>query len=111
MEHTMKLRRGPFQSIKSGEKTVELRLYDEKRKLLSVGDTILFKEMKTGETLEVKVKKLERFSDFETLYKAYGKREIGYKEDEEANPLDMYVYYSKEEVNENGVLAITIERI
>ena len=33
----------PFEQIKSGVKTIELRLYDEKRQALSVvGDTIIF---------------------------------------------------------------------
>ena len=31
MLHEMKLQNGPFNSIKNGKKTIELRLYDEKR--------------------------------------------------------------------------------
>ncbi len=42
MEHVMKLRPNPFSMIKSRQKTIELRLYDEKRQLLSVGDIIRF---------------------------------------------------------------------
>lgn len=42
MEHVMKLRPNPFSKIKSGQKTIELRLYDEKRQLISVGDVICF---------------------------------------------------------------------
>lgn len=42
MNHKMSLRNKPFNSIKSGTKTIELRLYDEKRKLISVGDIITF---------------------------------------------------------------------
>ena len=34
MKHEMKLNNGPFEQIKNGTKTIELRLYDEKRKLL-----------------------------------------------------------------------------
>ena len=41
-EHIMNLTPSPMQMIKDGKKTIELRLYDEKRKLISVGDTIKF---------------------------------------------------------------------
>ena len=38
--HEMKLNNGPFESIKNGTKTIELRLNDEKRQLLKVNDII-----------------------------------------------------------------------
>ena len=38
----MKLNKEPFEKIKSGEKTIELRLYDEKRRKIKAGDTICF---------------------------------------------------------------------
>lgn len=41
-EHVMNLTPLPMQQIRDGRKTIELRLYDEKRKLISVGDTIKF---------------------------------------------------------------------
>ena len=34
MKHEMKLNNGPFERIKNGTKTIELRLNDEKRQLL-----------------------------------------------------------------------------
>ena len=42
MIHNMNLNNEPFELIKSGSKTIELRLNDEKRRLLNVGDEILF---------------------------------------------------------------------
>ena len=42
MIHNMKLNEKPFNNIKNGTKTVEYRLFDEKRKLLNVGDNIVF---------------------------------------------------------------------
>ena len=42
MEHNMKLNPSPFEKIRTGSKTIELRLYDEKRRAISVGDTITF---------------------------------------------------------------------
>lgn len=42
MKHKMKLRAKPFNMIRSGQKTYELRLYDEKRQLVQVNDEIEF---------------------------------------------------------------------
>lgn len=42
MKHCMKLNDNPFAAIEKGEKTIELRLYDEKRKKINVGDEIEF---------------------------------------------------------------------
>ena len=38
MKYNMKLNNEPFNLIKNGTKTVELRLNDEKRKLLNIGE-------------------------------------------------------------------------
>lgn len=40
MKHEMKLNNGPFERIKNGTKTIELRLNDEKRQLLKIKDLI-----------------------------------------------------------------------
>ena len=40
MRHSMKLKPEPFYAMKSGYKTVELRLLDEKRSVVKVGDEI-----------------------------------------------------------------------
>ena len=40
MKHKMKLNNGPFERIKNGTKTIELRLNDEKRQLLKIKDLI-----------------------------------------------------------------------
>lgn len=42
MKHKMKLRSQPFNMIRSGQKTYELRLYDENRQLIQVNDEIEF---------------------------------------------------------------------
>lgn len=36
MKHEIKLNNGPFELIKNGTKTIELRLNDEKRQLLKI---------------------------------------------------------------------------
>ena len=60
----------PFNEIVRGEKTVELRLFDEKRQKIKVGDKIVFTDNTTGETLNTTVTKLHRFNTFNELYKS-----------------------------------------
>ena len=42
MIHKMKLNENPFERIKNGTKTVEFRLYDEKRQQIKIGYKIEF---------------------------------------------------------------------
>ena len=42
MRHEMTLFPKPYASIASGQKTIELRLYDEKRQSIHIGDQIRF---------------------------------------------------------------------
>lgn len=111
MKHEMKLNNEPFECIKNGTKTIELRLNDEKRKLLTVGDYIEFANRVTNEKLLVEVIDLFKYNSFEELYKHYNKIEMGYSINEEANPKDMENYYSKEEQEKYGVLGIKIKKL
>lgn len=107
----MKLSSKPFEAIKNGTKTVEMRVLDEKRALLKKGDHIMFTKIgQEEEKIEVKITKLCKFNSFNDLYSAYDKILLGYKPDETANPNDMNKYYSKEELM-LGVLAIEIKKI
>lgn len=107
----MRLHKGPFELIKNGSKTIELRLYDEKRQMINVGDTIIFENRSDGDKIIVKVIALHKYPSFEELYKHFNKVSIGYKEDEEANPKDMELYYSSEEQSKYGVVGIEMELI
>ena len=53
MIHEMRLNNEPFNKIKEGTKTVELRLLDEKRKTLRVGDKIIFTNRANNEKIDV----------------------------------------------------------
>lgn len=108
--HNMKLFTFPFEMIKSGQKTIELRLYDEKRQLINVGDTIIFTSTQTGEKLTAKVIKLHIFDSFKELYSALPLLKCGYteKDIDTAHPSDMDAYYSIEEQNKYGVIGIEI---
>ena len=109
----MKIQQEPFEMIKSGKKIYELRLLDEKRKALKVGDYIEFTSFKTGEMLNVEIVDILHFSSFIDLYKALSPLEIGYTEQNchTASHLDMQKYYSESEQKTHGVVAIKIKRV
>lgn len=106
--HFMKLQTGPFEQVKCGRKTMELRLYDEKRQQVKVGDRIVFTHILTGETLETTVVNLHRFETFDELYKSLPLLQCGYTKEnvERATPADMEQYYSVEEQKKYGVVGI-----
>ena len=108
MTYEMKLREAPFLAIKEGRKDIELRLYDEKRKKLAVGDTVIFTCTESGERLYAAVKALHPFPDFSAIYAAFSKERFGYGENETADPCDMLAYYPEEEIRRYGVLGIEI---
>ena len=105
----MNLNDRPFEMIKSGAKTIELRLYDEKRRKIKVGDTICFNS-KTDKLTAI-VKALHTFRNFEELYAELPLDKCGYTADEiaTASPDDMLEYYSKEQIEKYGVVGIEIE--
>lgn len=109
MMHFLKLNPEPFESIKSKEKTVEMRLYDDKRRLITPGDKITFTNINTQEQLICSVLKVNVFKNFSQLYSAYDKKAIGYKEWEDAKPEDMMQYYPLAKMQSNGVCAIEIK--
>lgn len=110
-EHVMNLTPAPMQEIRTGNKTIELRLNDEKRKQIPVGDTIKFINTEdSNDTLRVKVVDLFLFSSFAELYDNLPLLNCGYNEDNinTASPDDMEMYYSREKQNKYGVVGIEI---
>ena len=110
-EHLMKLRPHPFAAIQSGRKTVELRLNDEKRQKIKIGDTIVFTQTETDEKIRAEVLDIRRYPDFAALYQVEDPLTTGYAEGETADPHDMSQYYDENEIKKYGTLAIEIRRI
>lgn len=111
MKHKMNLNNNPFNRIKNGTKTIELRLNDEKRQLLKENDLIEFTNRMTLENIIVQIVKLYKYPTFKELYKHFDKISMGYDKDDIANPKDMEEYYSKEEQGKYGVIGIEIKVI
>ena len=106
--HQMKLNNKPFNMIKNGRKNIELRLYDEKRRKLNIGDEFIFRNLKDGETISVTILALHKYESFAELYKHFDKASIGYEDNEFANPEDMNEYYTPEKQKQYGVVGIEI---
>lgn len=101
----------PFEMIKLGFKTIEMRLNDEKRSLIKIGDFIEFEQKETHEKILCKVVNLYKFKNFEEIYGRFNKRNLGYFDNEVASPDDMFTYYSKEKIDKYGTLAIEIKLV
>jgi len=110
MIHNMKLHSAPFEMIRSGKKTIELRLFDEKRQKIKVGDEIIFTNTVNGETLSRTVKDIHIFESFYELYKSLPLLKCGYTVDnvDSASSLDMEKYYSIDEQKSFGVVGIEL---
>lgn len=107
----MKLWDAPFNSIKNGSKTIEMRLNDEKRSTIKVNDVIVFTNISTGDKIKTKVENLYKYTTFKELYNNHDKISIGYKEEETASFEDMYNFYSKEDIDKYGVVGIKVRVI
>lgn len=111
MIHKMNLSPSAFKFISIGKKTIEMRLNDEKRATINVGDEIEFENTDTHQKIKSTVVNLSLYKDFFELYSNFDKVAIGYCENETANAEDMYAYYSPEQIKKYGALAIEIKLI
>lgn len=112
MEYTMRLTAAPFEKLRNGSKVIELRLYDEKRKRIKIGDTILFVSLKDpSDTLLTRVVDIYTFASFEDLYRALPLEDLGYSADEvpTASPKDMEEFYSPKEQAQYGVVGFRLD--
>ena len=111
MKHIMHLDKEAFNSIKNGTKTIEMRLFDDKRKEMSIGDEITFINRLNDEKVNTKIINIYNYDNFEQLYKNHNKKDLGYNEDDIASPADMNLYYSYDKQLKYGVVAIEIKVI
>ena len=109
MNIEMKLADEPLELMVSGMKTVEIRLYDEKRKKITVGNTIEFIWLNGDERVSAKVVALHRFDSFRELFASDLRSKTGFGDLSEADAVEaMYKYYTKEQESKYGVLGIEI---
>lgn len=113
MIHEMKLQPEYFNYILKGTKRIEIRLNDEKRQNIKLGDKIkFFKEPDLNESFEVQVIGLLRYNSFEEMFKDYDisvLADSSMTKDELINVLEQF--YPKRKQKEYGVLGIRINLI
>lgn len=111
MRHEMKLRPLPFGQIASAKKTIEARLYDEKRQSVQLGDIIRFINTDSDETFETKAVGLLRYTSFEEMFTYQDPRHFGFEAGDDARAAAdvMRAYYSEEDEARYGVLGIELE--
>ncbi|MDD2839871.1 MAG: ASCH domain-containing protein [Rickettsiales bacterium] len=104
----LNLRKKYFDLIKNGEKTIELRLFDEKRKNIKIGDILIFKNDGDEEILQAKVINLYNSDCFENLVKLFDIKKTGFSSIKELNEC-ILEFYTKEKQEKYGVLGIEIK--
>ncbi|MBP3920510.1 MAG: hypothetical protein J6D28_02980 [Bacilli bacterium] len=109
MVHKMRLVDFAFKSIKNQEKDIEVRLNDEKRQLIKIGDIIEFEHIDTKETLKTKVIGLHKYKTFKELFNNFEHKRLGLKESDDESICDNF--YTKEEQTKYDALGIEIKLI
>lgn len=72
MRHEMKLQPKYYNFIINGTKRIEIRLKDEKRKKIKIGDTIKFlNEQELNKSFDAKVVELLKYKSFGDLFKDF----------------------------------------
>lgn len=109
--HEMKLQPEYYNFIINGTKRIEIRLNDEKRQLIKIGDIIEFKkEPELSESFKVKVVGLLKYDSFDNMFKDFDISILSDKsmtKEELKNVLEQF--YTKEKQLHYGVLGIRIE--
>lgn len=113
MEHEMKLQPEYYNFILNGTKRIEIRLFDEKRQQIKIGDTIKFlKEPELNEAFKAKVVGLLRYNSFDDMFKDF---DISILSDKSMTKDELIAvleeFYTKEKQKQYGVLGIRIELI
>lgn len=108
MIHRMKLQKKEFDNIKYNSKIIEVRLNDEKRKKINVGDKIIFHNvLLLEESISVKVEGIFKFSTFKEVYMRFSNKDFGYPGLDINEMLkNIYGIYDEEKEKEYGIIAI-----
>ena len=97
-----------FENVKHGTKNVEVRVNDEKRRRLKVGDKITFLMRPNDvESLDAVIEDLIYYKSFEDLVKDYTEEELYSSEYTKEKFLTLLKrFYTDEEIEKYGTVAI-----
>ena len=97
--------------LNQAEKIIEIRLFDEKRQKVNLGDTITFSKLPDlDEQITVKVVALLCYKTFAELVDDFSMDYFGYPEDYDKGEFveSIYTVYTKEQEAQHDVLGIKI---
>ncbi len=103
--HKLHLYSRSFDLIRQGVKTIEARLYDERRQRIEIGDEITFINRENNQTARVAVSKLHRAPTFHELFAQLDPMRFG-GESAQENEKAIEKYYSYSDQQQYGVLGI-----
>ncbi|MBQ3452808.1 ASCH domain-containing protein [Candidatus Saccharibacteria bacterium] len=107
--HEMNLQPKYFDFIKDGTKRIELRLFDEKRQQIELGDTIEFTKSE-DEKFKAEVIGLLRYNSFNDLFEDFDISMLADKSMTKQELLDVLSeFYTPEKQAELGVLGIRLK--
>lgn len=111
MTHQMKLGREWFDKIAAGKKVFEARLNDKKRRNIKAGDEIEFSTNdEPAQKMQVRVISTQVFRDFRDMLTALDVEKFGdHSPDSFLSVLSQF--YSEEDQEKYGVMAMGVERI
>ena len=108
---SMSVRNKYFELIKSGQKDIELRSFDEKRRQMKTGDKfLLYDAENTDNYIICKILNMHVAPDFQTLFKKIDIKRSGFKSIPELEDA-VFKFISKEEFAKNSVVGIEIEQV
>lgn len=109
----MNLNIGGFFGIKEGRQTIEVRLNDEKRSRIKVGDSIVFTLLPDAkESIQTNVIGLLKYDSFEELFSKIDLKEWNAKDWTIEQAITCCrKYYSSEDEKKCGVLGIRLELV
>ena len=113
LKHEMKLHPKYYNFILNGTKRLEIRLFDEKRKQIKIGDTIKFSKVPDlNESFEAQVIGLLRYNTFEELFEDFDIEIMADKSMTKQELLNVLEeFYTPEKQKQYGVVGICIEKI
>ena len=110
-QFTMSVRHKYFELIKSGQKDIELRAYDEKRKKVKIGDKFQLVDAENpNEYIICEVLNMHIAPDFESLFSMIDIKRAGFSNlDELMDVITKFI--AREELAREQVVGMEIKRI
>ena len=102
-----------FEKIKNGTKIFEIRLNDEKRQKIKIGDSIIFtNQANQNQSIVATVEDLLHFKSFKQMASSLPLNQVGF-EGFNVNEVEKiyHQFYSTENEKHYGVLAIKIKKM